>query len=163
VGVGCVEQRRTVELAIPPAARDGQVLRLRGLGEPGDAGGEPGDLLLTLRLAGDETFRTAGDDVEADVPVAPWEALAGCRVDVRTPDGVVTLTVPPGTRAGTRLRLRGRGLSDGRGGRGDFLAVVRLALPEELSPEQRELLLRAGSAGAAHGARMRGGAREAAP
>jgi len=163
VGVGSVEERRTVELSIPPAARDGQVLRLRGLGEPGDAGGEPGDLLLTLRLHGDETFRTAGHDVEADVPVAPWEALAGCRVDVRTPDGTVTLSVPPGTRAGARLRLRGRGLHDAHGGRGDFLAVVRLALPDELTPEQRELLLRAGTAGAAGRTRVRGGAREEGP
>jgi curved DNA-binding protein len=157
VGVGTVQRRRTVELTLPRPVRDGQTLRLRGLGEPGD-GGEAGDLLLTLRLQGDETFRLDGTTIEADVPLAPWEALAGARVDVRTPEGTVTLNVPAGTRAGARLRLRGRGLDDGQGGRGDFLAVVRLALPDDLSPEQRELLARAGAAGPAA---VRGGARGA--
>jgi len=157
MGVGTVQKNRTVELSLPRPVRDGQTLRLRGLGEPGE-GGEAGDLLLSLRLHGDETFRLSGADIEADVPLAPWEALAGARVDVRTPDGVVTLTVPPGTRAGTRLRLRGRGLDDGHGGRGDFFAVVRLALPDALTAEQRELLARAGSAGSAS---VHGGARQA--
>jgi len=76
---------------------------------------------------------------------------------VRTPDGSVTLNVPAGTRAGTKLRIRGRGLDDGHGGRGNFYAVVRLALPESLTPEQRELLLKAGAAGSAP---LHGGARE---
>ena len=157
MGVGSVQQRRTVELALPRPLRDGQTLRLRGLGEPGEGGGEAGDLLLTLRLQSDATFRTDGADIEADLPLAPWKALAGARVDVRTPDGSVTLNVPPGTRAGTKLRIRGRGLDDGHGGRGNFYAVVRLALPETLTPEQRELLLKAGAAG---GAPLHGGARE---
>jgi DnaJ-class molecular chaperone len=140
VGVGSVHKQRTVDLSIPRAVRDGMTLRLAGLGEPGEDGGETGDLLLTLRLGSDRIYRRAGDDIEADVPVAPWEALAGARIDVRTPDGVVTLTVPAGTKAGQRLRLRGRGLADGRGGRGDFHAVIRLALPDDLSERQAELL-----------------------
>jgi DnaJ-class molecular chaperone len=158
MGVGNVQQRRAVELTLPRPLRDGQTLRLRGLGEPGEGGGEAGDLLLTLRLQSDDTFRTAGADIEADLPLAPWEALAGARVDVRTPDGTVTLTVPPATRAGTRLRIRGRGLDDGQGGRGNFYAVVRLVLPDSLTDEQRDLLLRAGTAGG--GAPIHGGARE---
>jgi len=157
MGLGTVEQPRRVDLSIPRAVRDGQTLRLRGLGEPGEGGGETGDLLLTVRLRSDETFRIDGSNLEADVPLAPWEALAGAKVPVRTPDGSVMLNVPPGTRAGTRLRLRGRGLADGAGTRGDFHAVIRLALPETLTPEQRELLARAGEAGGA----VQGGAREA--
>ena len=158
MGLGTVQQPRRVDLAIPRAVRDGQTLRLRGLGEPGEGGGEAGDLLLTLRLHSDATFRLSGADIEADVPLAPWELLAGARVPVRTPDGSVTLNVPAGTRAGTRLRLRGRGLDDGHGTRGDFHAVVRLALPDDLTHEQRDLLTRAGGAGS--GA-VHGGAREA--
>jgi DnaJ-class molecular chaperone len=156
VGVGSVRRQRRVDLALPRAVRDGLTLRLKGLGEPGEAGGETGDLLLTLRLRGDAVYRCLGDDIEADVPVAPWEAQAGARVDVRTPDGVVSLSVPARCRAGQRLRLRGRGLDDGRGGRGDFLAVIRLALPDEPSERQQELIRQLADAGPTA---IRGGAR----
>lgn len=139
-GVGNVRRTKKVELKIPEAVRDGLVLRLRGLGEPGDGGGPPGDLHLTLRLDSDDVYRLRGRDVEADVSVAPWDAVFGTTAEVRTPRGLTAVTVPPGTRAGTRLRLRGQGLDDGRGGRGDFHVVVRLALPERLSDRQRELL-----------------------
>jgi DnaJ-class molecular chaperone len=162
VGVGQVHGRKTVEVSIPRSLRHGQTLRLKGLGEPGDAGGENGDLLLAIRLEGDDVYRLSGDDIFADVPVAPWEALPGTKLDVRTPDGVITLSIPPNTRAGQKLRLRGKGLDDGRGGRGDFYAVVRLALPEQLNERQKQLIKELSLAGpslVAGGARER----EAAP
>ena len=158
MGVGQVRGRKTVEVAIPRSLRDGQTLRLRGLGEPGDNGGPEGDLLLTVRLASDDVYRIDGADVYADVPVAPWEALSGTKVDVRTPDGVITLTVPPGTRAGQKLRLRGKALDDGEGGRGDFYAVIRLALPDVLNERQRQLIQELSKAGPSL---VGGGAREA--
>jgi len=139
-GLGNLSQPRTVELSIPKAVRDGQVMRLRGLGERGEGGAEAGDLYLTIRIASDDVYRVAGRDVEADVVVAPWEAVFGTKVPVRTPAGTVELKVPAGSRAGSRLRLRGQGLLDARGRRGDFHAVVRLALPEPLTERQRELL-----------------------
>ncbi len=160
VGLGHLTQRRRVELKIPEDLRDGLVLRLRGLGEEAEEGGEPGDLHLTLRLVPSADHRLQGADVEADVPVAPWEAIFGAEVEVRTARGVARVKIPPDTRAGQRLRLRGQGLSDGRGGRGDFHAVVRLALPEPLDERQRELLaeLARGEARSVHG-----GARLEAP
>ncbi len=167
VGVGTRAANKHVDLAIPAAVRDGLTLRLRGLGEPGEDGGEPGDLYLTLRLQSDDVYRVFDSDLEADVPVAPWEALSGARVDVRTPAGIATLTVPPNARSGTRLRLRGQGLPEpaaGGGGegpaaRGDFIAVIRHALPDELSPRQRELIAELGRSGEG---RVTGGAREPA-
>ena len=177
VGVGAVEQRRVVDLKIPEDLRDGLVLRLRGLGEAagergeaagergeaagerGEAaeeGGEAGDLHLTLRLDPGPDHRLDGADVEADVPVAPWEAVFGTQAEVRTARGVATVKIPAGTRAGQRLRLRGQGLSDGRGGRGDFHVVVRLALPAELTARQQELLRELADAGTAN---VSGGAR----
>lgn len=140
VGVGRVRTTKEVELSLPEDARYGQVLRLRGLGEPGDGGGESGDLHLTLRLVSDERYRLQASDVEADVALLPWEALFGTQVDVRTARSNVSLKVPAGTRAGARLRLAGQGLSDGHGGRGDFYALVRYVLPERLTERQRELL-----------------------
>jgi curved DNA-binding protein len=139
-GVGAVHRTRTVELKIPKDVRDGQVLRLRGLGEPGEDGGATGDLLLELRLASDRTYRVDGSDLSIDVDVAPWDAFAGTRAAVRTALGTAQVTIPPETRAGARLRLRGQGLADGHGGRGDLIVVVRHALPARLSERQRELL-----------------------
>ncbi|MEE8312495.1 MAG: J domain-containing protein [Candidatus Binatia bacterium] len=156
VGVGRLREQKVIDLEIPKGVRDGMTMRLKGLGHPGRGDADNGDLYLTIRLVSDETYTVRGDDLEAEVPVAPWEAVAGASVKVRTADGVVAVKVPPDTRAGARLRLRGKGLSKARGGRGDFYAVVRLVLPETLDDEQRELLRLLGEKGRV---RVAGGAR----
>jgi DnaJ-class molecular chaperone len=147
VGVGTVHGRRAIELEIPAALRDGMTVRLKGLGQPGEAGAEGGDLYLTLRLVADALYRAHGDDLEGDLQLAPWEALSGAKARIRTADGLVAVSIPPETRAGTRLRLRGKGLAKPGGGRGDFHAVVRLVLPRNLNRRQRELLEEAARAG----------------
>ena len=159
-GIGKVVEQKTVELKIPEDVHDGQVLRMRGLGEPGEEGGEEGDLYLKLRLASDDAYLLRDGHVEAEVPLAPWETLSGVKVEVRTGTGTAVVTIPPDTVAGTRLRLKGQGLSDGQGSRGDLYIRVRNAVPEDLSERQRELLLEAGRAGPTQvigGARTGGG------
>jgi curved DNA-binding protein len=79
-----------------------------------------------------------GDDLEMDLPLWPWQTVLGAEVRVDTPEGAVTLTVPPGTQNERRLRLRGRGLPRGDGSRGDLYAVVRIVVPERPSPAERE-------------------------
>jgi DnaJ-class molecular chaperone len=138
-GVGAVRTERRIELALPEGVREGLELRLKGLGEPG-AGGASGDLYLTVRIVSDATFRVSGSDLETDLALTPWDAFLGTRAEMRTPLGLATVTVPPDTPAGTRLRLRGQGLASAEGGRGDLHAVVRLVLPPNLSPRQKELL-----------------------
>ncbi|MCC7170104.1 MAG: DnaJ domain-containing protein [Planctomycetes bacterium] len=138
-GVGHVRVEKAVDLTIPEAVRDGLVLRLKGLGEPGD-GAAAGDLILTLHLESDADYRVVGDDLETDLRVTPWDAFVGTKADVVTPRGRGTLTVPPETPAGTRLRLRAQGLATESGGRGDLYAVVRLVLPPTLTQKQRDLL-----------------------
>ena len=156
VGVGRVHGRKTIDLAIPKHVRDGMTMRLSGMGESGEESGEQGDLYLTIRIASDDVYRVDGGDVEADVPVAPWEAVLGAKVRVRTPDGPVTLTVAPGSKAGARLRLRGKGFESAGGQRGDFYAVLRLALPE-LTEKQTELMDEIAKSGSGT---VTGGARE---
>jgi DnaJ-class molecular chaperone len=146
VGVGHQRVERTVDLTVPDDVRSGQTLRLRGMGDPGGEGAESGDLLLSVQLVSDEIFRVDGSDLECDLPVAPWEALLGARVPLRTPDGEVTLTIPAGTRAGARLRLAGKGLGRGEA-RGDLHALIRLALPDSLTARQRALLEELAAAG----------------
>jgi DnaJ-class molecular chaperone len=156
-GMAQVRGHKTVELKIPKDVRDGLVLRLKGLGEAGHGGGEAGDLYLTIRLRGDASYRREGADVYADVPVAPWEAQQGAKVDVRTLDGTVTLNVPANSKSGQHLRLKGLGLSHEQGGRGDLYAVLRLAMPEQPSAKQKDLISELGKAGPTE---IKGGARK---
>jgi DnaJ-class molecular chaperone len=154
-GLGHSRAKKSVDLSIPQDVRDGQVLRLRGLGQPG--AGSPGDLLLEIHLVPDDVHRMRGDDVEADLVIAPWEAIDGCKADVKLQKGTASVRIPAGTKAGARLRLRGQGLARASGERGDLILVVRLGLPDALSPEQQEAL-RAMGAGSGP---VRGGVREA--
>ncbi|MHC5005595.1 MAG: DnaJ C-terminal domain-containing protein [Planctomycetota bacterium] len=148
-GLGRRRSHRRVDVRIPAGIRNGQTLRLKRLGEPGAEGGEAGDLLLTVEIAGDGVYELDGDDVSADVPVAPWEAALGAKVPVRTPTKKVTLTIPPNTAAGTRLRLPGQGLPRADGSHGDFYARIVIAMPRTLEEAQRELLRQLRDTGAA--------------
>jgi curved DNA-binding protein len=127
---------RSLDVTIPRGIRDGATLRLAGQGGRGSNGGPPGDVFLRVRLTPHPRYRVAGDDLEMDLPLWPWQAVLGAEVRVDTPDGPVTLTVPPGTQSGQRLRLRGRGLPRGDG-RGDLYAVVRIVVPTGPSAAER--------------------------
>ena len=125
---------RTIEVTIPKGASDGQVLRLKGQGAPGRAG--PGDALIELALAPHPIYRREGDALVMDVPISVPDAVLGGKVEAPTPDGAVTLTVPKGSNSGAVLRLKGRGLASGPGGkRGDLLARLVVTLPDKPDPE----------------------------
>ncbi|MDE2605140.1 MAG: DnaJ domain-containing protein [Burkholderiales bacterium] len=130
---------RTLAVTVPAGVTDGQRLRLRGRGGPGHHGGAAGDIYLHITLEPHPVFRTDGHDLLFDLALAPWEATLGAEVEVRTLDGPVVLTVPAGTQAGRKLRLRGRGLANGHGGRGDLYAIVRIDVPASLTAREREL------------------------
>jgi curved DNA-binding protein len=130
---------RTLEVIIPPGVSEGQKLRLRGKGGKGRHGGTDGDIYLHITLAPHPVFRPDHHDLYFDLALAPWEAALGADVEVPTLDGPVLLTVPPGTQTGRKLRLRGRGLANGRGGRGDLYATVHIDVPATLSEREREL------------------------
>lgn len=102
---------RTLDVTIPVGVRDGHVLRLRGLGRPGQRGA--GDALVEISIAPHPVFRREGDDVVIDLPITLQEAVLGATIEVPTVKGRVRLTIPPGSGHGTRLRLRGRGIAGG--------------------------------------------------
>ena len=129
----------SVTVNIPAGVREGQRIRVAGQGAQGRDGGPAGDLYLLVRLKPHPRFRRQGDDLQVDVRVAPWEAALGATVPVSTLSGTAQVRVPAGSSSGRRLRLRGRGLPIGDGERGDLYATVQIAIPKQLSEEEREL------------------------
>lgn len=127
---------RTLQVTIPPGACQDQKLRLRGKGGKGRSGGPDGDIYLHIKLAPHTVFRPDHHDLYFDLALAPWEAVLGADVEVPTLDKPVLLTVPPGTRSGRKLRLRGRGLAADHS---DLYAMVRIDVPTTLSAREREL------------------------
>lgn len=130
---------RTMAVTVPSGVSEGQRLRLRGKGGRGRNGGRDGDIYLHIMLQPHPVFRPVGHDLYFDLALAPWEAALGAQLEVPTLDGPVMLTVPAGTRSGRKLRLRGRGLATGHGGRGDLYAVTHIDVPATLSSREREL------------------------
>lgn len=136
---GAKSERLTVK--IPAGIDDGQPIRLAGQGNPGAGGGSPGDLLVTIHVAAHPWFRRDSYNLLVDIPVTPSEAALGAKIDVPTlTDGMLVLSVPPGTSSGAKLRLRGKGVRNPKtGDRGDQFAVLKIVLPKELSEEARGL------------------------
>ncbi|HEX2136388.1 MAG TPA: J domain-containing protein [Microvirga sp.] len=124
---------RDVEVTVPRGVTDGQVIRLRGLGQAGQ-GGEPGDALLTIRIAPHERFTPEGSNLRLRLPLEIEEAILGGPVRVPTLTGAVTMTIPPRTNTGRTFRLRGKGLP-GKNGPGDLLVTAEVKLPDVIDDE----------------------------
>ena len=131
---------QTLEVKIPKGAGEGAKLRVRGKGHPSATGGPSGDLILTIKIGAHPYFRRDGLDLSLDVPVSIDEALFGTTVDVPTLGGHAAMKIPPMTSSGRRLRLRGAGIENGAGEKGDLYAVVRIDVPKELNDVQRASL-----------------------
>jgi curved DNA-binding protein len=129
---------RTLAVTIPPGVCQDQKLRLRGKGGKGRHGAPDGDIYLHIALAPHTVFRPDGLDLYFDLALSPWEAALGAEVEVPTLDGAVLLSVPAGTRSGRKLRLRGRGLAEGRS---DIYAIVHIDVPTTLTDPERALYL----------------------
>jgi DnaJ-class molecular chaperone len=122
-----------VTVRIPPGVDDGGQLRIPGKGAPGVGGGPPGHLWATVRVRPHRVFRREGRNLVLDVPITVREAIQGARVEIPTLEGRATVTVPPGTDSGTRLRLRGKGVPNPRGGPpGDLLTRIQIRVPRGL-------------------------------
>ena len=124
---------RTLDVTIPTGATEGQTIRLRGQGSAGRGG--PGDAMIELSIKPHPLFKREGDVLVMDLPVSVPDAVLGAKIQAQTPDGAVTLTVPRGANSGALLRLKGRGLSDASGKRGDLLARLVVTLPEKPDAE----------------------------
>jgi curved DNA-binding protein len=152
---------RSLDVKVPPGVADGTVMRLKGQGNSAGqtSGKTSGDLLLRVRLAPHERFAAAragspgsdgigaaaGRDLVVTLRLSAWDGALGCKADVPTLDGNVSVTIPAGTSSGQRLRLKGKGYPSPKGSSdpaGDLFVEIQLVVPKTLTPEQRELFER---------------------
>ncbi|MFF3458470.1 molecular chaperone DnaJ [Streptomyces sp. NPDC002730] len=140
-GSGRARSSRTMQVRIPAGVSDGQRIRLRGKGAPGERGGPGGDLYVVVHVGAHSVFGRKGDNLTITVPVTYTEAALGGEVKVPTLGGPpVTLKLPAGTPNGRTMRARGKGAVRKDGTRGDLLVTVEVAVPKELSDKAKEAL-----------------------
>ena len=140
-GAGRISRDRKLTVKIPAGIATGQQLRLQGEGEHGSAGGPPRDLYVVIHVQEHHFFHREGDDLYCELPLTyPTLALGGS-VKVPTLDGRDDLHIPSGTQAGSRFRIRGKGMPNVSGrGHGDLHVIVRVAVPKKLTRDQKQLL-----------------------
>lgn len=140
---------RVLDLNIPRGLEEGQTLRLRGQGETGEGGGDPGDVYVETHIKAHSQFTRDGVDIHVDVPISLHEAIVGGKITVPTISGEVSVSVPKGANTGTTLRLKGRGVGgpnlqadDKKKDRdaGDQYVKLKIMLPETLDPALEEFV-----------------------
>ena len=127
-----------IEVRIPPGAKPGSRIRVRGKGQVHPYTQQRGDLYLKVEILPHSFFQFEGDNLVCEVPITPDEAVLGAAIEVPTPDGTVTMNIPAGIRSGQSLRLRGKGWPQPKGGRSDQLVRIAIVPPKELSSTERE-------------------------
>jgi len=131
------------DVKIPVGVKEGQTIRLRGLGEPGLPGGPAGDALITIAIEPHPYFRREGRDIHLALPITLNEALHGAKVKVPTLQGTVTMAVPPGANAGQSFRLKGKGIPGiGFQASGDQLVTLQIVLPDQSDPHLSDIVKR---------------------
>ena len=135
-GSGRVPASETIDVNIPPGVKDGSKIRLAGKGEPGRQGAPPGDLYIITRVRPHPIFKRDGDTLSLELPITVGEAMNGAEVVVPTPTGSVQLKIPPGTKSGRRLRLKGKGVPNLKTKNpGDMYVTIRVQVPDTDNPE----------------------------
>jgi molecular chaperone DnaJ len=139
-GQGMASHHRRITVKVPPGVDNGSKIRIAGQGEPGPAGGPPGDLILVVRLGAHHFFERKGQSIYCEIPVNFAQAALGSTLRVRTMDAAAVVKVPAGVQTGTSLRLRGRGVEGAGGQKGDMFVRLKVATPRNLTPKQRKAL-----------------------
>jgi len=139
LGHGVRLEPKTIEVKIPAGVQEGTRVRVAGKGQAGQNGGKRGDLYLQVLLKPNKIFRLQGSDLHVTLPVWPWEAALGADVMAPTLGEPVRVKVPPGSRADSKLRLKGKGLPSASGGHGDLFLILQIVMPPSVSEEERKL------------------------
>lgn len=138
-GAGTQTEKRTIEVRIPAGVQHDTRVRIAGKGQPGVNGGKPGDLYLRVHIQASGIFRQKGFDLHVTLPVWPWEAALGAEVMAPTLTEPVKVKIPPGSKADSKLRLKGKGLPTAAGEQGDLFLKLKIVMPTAVSDEERAL------------------------
>lgn len=137
---------RTVEgkmknfsVKIPEGIRNGEKIRLIGQGKKGINGGKNGDLLIKIDIEDNKVFKLYGCDLCTDLKLTPWEAALGTRIDLKTIDGETKIYIPQGVQSGEKIKIPSKGYKDGKGGRGDLVAEIKIMVPKKLELDEKEM------------------------
>lgn len=130
---------KTFSVKVPAGIRNGEKIRLIGQGKQGQNGGKNGDLLIKVKIDNNKKYRLKGFDIYTDLLVTPWEAALGARVEINGIDDSANIYIPQGIGSGEKVRLPGKGYKDGKGGRGDLVAEIKIVIPKKLSEEEMKL------------------------
>ncbi len=130
---------KTFDIKVPAGIRDGEKIRLIGQGKAGQNGGKNGDLFIRIKIEKNSKFELMGYDLYTSLYLTPWEAALGVRVNLEGIDDTVSVYVPAGIESGEKLRIPGKGYKDGKGGRGDLTAIVKIVVPKKLTEQEKEL------------------------
>ncbi len=130
---------KTFDVKIPEGIRNGEKIRLIGQGKEGKNGGKNGDLFIKINIEDDKIFKLYGSDLCTDLKLSPWEAALGTRVDIKTIDGETKVYIPQGIQSGEKIKIPSKGYKDGKGGRGDLVAEVKIMVPKKLELDEQEM------------------------
>ena len=127
---------KSFTIKIPAGIRNGEKIRLIGQGKNGENGGKNGDLLIKINIKDDKKFSLRGIDLYTDLCIAPWEAVLGTKVSLDTIGETIFLHIPQGIESGERIKIPEKGYKDGKGGRGELIADVKIMIPKTLTKEE---------------------------
>ena len=130
---------KTFAITIPEGIRNNEKVRLLGQGKEGINGGKNGDLFIKINIQNGKKYRLNGLDLYTDLKITPWEAALGTKVSINSIDETVSLCIPQGTESGEKVRIPNKGYKDGKGGRGDLIAEVKIMVPKNLNEEEKKL------------------------
>lgn len=138
-GSGVHKGQKEIKVDVPAGINSGEMLRMSGMGEA-ISGGEPGDLYIRVNITNDSKYRREGSNLATDLHIKLTDALLGAKHSIATLDGDVTITIPEGITHGELLRIKERGVPNGRGKRGDILVRILIDMPKKLSRKEKELI-----------------------
>ena len=129
----------TFDVKIPAGIRNGEKIRLIGQGKQGINGGKNGDLFIKVNIEDSNLYKLHGYDIYTDLLLTPWEAVLGTKAQIETIDGESKIYVPQGVVSGEKIKIPAKGYKDGKGGRGDLIAQVKIVVPKNPSKEEIEI------------------------
>lgn len=130
---------KTFNIKVPAGIRNNEKIRLIGQGKKGINGGKSGDLLIDVNIENSNIFKLQGIDLYTDLKITPWEAALGTKATLNTIDDSTSIYIPQGIESGEKVRIQGKGYKDGKGGRGDLVAEVKIVVPKTMSEEEKKL------------------------